>query len=56
METALVMLCRLVFTAPISAGHSLWLEIVGHEPVFDLIWMEFMSVKGHVAVGDVQVH
>lgn len=42
--------------APTSAGLSLWCEIVGPEPVFNLIWMEFMCVKGHVAGGDFQVN
>lgn len=41
---------------PISAGHSLWCDIVGHEPVFGLIWLEFLCMKGHVAGGDFQVN
>lgn len=56
METAQMMLFRLEFPAPISAGHSLWCETVGYEPVFNLIWMEFLCIKGHVAGGDFQVN
>jgi len=36
-------------------SHALWLDIFGHEAVFNFIWMKFMHVIGHLDGGDFQV-
>lgn len=51
-----MMLFRLLFMLPFVQVTALWCDIVGHEPVFNLIWMELVCVKGHVAAGDFLVN